>query len=352
MRIDELMTPCPVVDEDVMRLNIARLQAHCTAQGLAFRPHIKTHKLLEVGKLQLQAGAAGINCQKLSEAEVFAAAGFDDILITYNLLGEERLRRLRRLARDARITVVADSAFTVDALDRAMAGEARPLRVMVECDTGAARCGVQTPAAAAALARYIATRPALAFAGLLTYPPPGGGERVAAWLAAARLECEAAGLPVPCVSSGGSPDMWTSSSAGGITEYRAGTYVYNDRSLVAAGACALGDCALSVRATVVSRPTATRAVVDAGSKALSSDLLGLTGHGLVREYPQAAIYALSEEHACVDFTDSALRPDVGEQVSIVPNHVCVVSNLFDRIHFASNGRVTRTLDVAARGCVY
>lgn len=352
MRIAELMTPCPVIDEATLQRNIVRLQTHCNAQGLALRPHIKTHKLLEVGRMQLQAGATGINCQKLSEAEVFARGGFDDILITYNLMGSERLRRLRALTEQARITVVADSSYTVAQLGAAMSGAPSPLSVMVECDTGAARCGVQAPQAAAELARHIHSTPALRFAGLLTYPPVNAGGSVAAWLSQAKQLCEAAGLSVPCISSGGSPDMWKSQRSGCISEYRAGTYVYNDMSLVKRGTCRVEDCALSVRATVVSRPTERRAVIDAGSKALTSDLMGLTGHGWVREYPLARIYSLSEEHACIDLSECPQAPAIGEQISIIPNHVCVVSNLFDRVHFARECEVTRSLEVAARGCVF
>lgn len=352
MHIEELLTPCPVVDERTLQRNITRFQTHCDRAGLALRPHIKTHKLLEVGRLQLAAGAVGINCQKLSEAEVFAAGGFDDILITYNLMGAERLRRLRALTERALVTVVADSSHTVDELQRAMRGAAAPLRVMVECDTGAARCGVQSPEAALELARHIEGNAALQFAGLLTYPPANAGGHVTAWLSSAKELCEQAGLPVATVSGGGSPAMWQAQRAGCLTEYRVGTYVYNDLSLVKSGTCELSDCALTVRATVVSRPVNDRAVIDAGSKALSSDLLGLTGHGWIREYPQARIYGLSEEHACIDVSECAQKPRIGEQISIVPNHVCVISNLFNEVHFVRDGRVTQTLQVAARGCVF
>jgi D-serine deaminase-like pyridoxal phosphate-dependent protein len=134
-----------------------------------------------------------------------------------------------------------------------------------------------------------------------------------------------------------------------VTEYRPGTYIYFDRYQVQKGAATIEDCALTVLATVVSRPTSTRAVLDAGSKALSSDLLGLEGHGMVVEYPEATVRSLSEEHAVVDLPEASDRPRIGETVRIIPNHACVVSNLFDRVHFVRDGRLVETVTVAARG---
>jgi D-serine deaminase-like pyridoxal phosphate-dependent protein len=347
-------TPAIVIDEVVARRNIARFQAHLDRHGVRSRPHIKTHKLPLFARAQIEAGAKGITCQKIGEAEVMADAGLDDILITFNILGPAKLARLKALAgRLRRLAVVADSAVTVDGLAAAFADAPARLHVMVECDTGAGRCGVQTPGEAADLAAQIDAAPGLAFAGLMTYPAPGGAADVERFMGEALAALAARGIACPDVSSGGSPDMWSAGEPGGgpslVTEYRAGTYIYNDRSLVERGACTLDDCALVVEATVVSLPTPTRAIVDAGSKALSSDLLGLTGFGTVVGHPQAEIVALSEEHGTLKVPAGSLA--VGERVRIVPNHVCVVSNLFDSAFLKKPDGTIEEIAIPARGRV-
>lgn len=350
----DVVTPMPVIDEQRLAANIARAQAYMDRHGLAFRPHIKTHKIPAVARQQLEAGAVGINCQKLTEAEVFADAGFDDILITYNLLGAARLQRLRALNdRVARLAVVADSATTVDGLAEVFHTSPQPLTVLVECDTGGGRAGVQTPGQAHELAARIHASKGLRFGGLMTYPAAGGAAQVETFLqktmdllARTRIDC-------PQRSNGGSPDLWQAHLVPSATEHRAGTYVYNDRSMVRAGECRREDLAMHVLATVVSRPTPTRAVLDCGSKTLTSDLLGFTDYGEIEELPGAVITGLSEEHAVVDLSGCSGRlPEVGERVRVIPNHTCVVSNLFDRMVFSSDGRVTRVEEVAARGTVW
>jgi D-serine deaminase-like pyridoxal phosphate-dependent protein len=144
--------------------------------------------------------------------------------------------------------------------------------------------------------------------------------------------------------------MWKAGDLTAVTEYRVGTYIYNDRSLIARKVCAVEDCGLSVLTTVVSRPTGERAIIDAGSKALTSDLLGLDGHGFIPTLPAASIYALSEEHGFVDLRGGAQRPRVGDKVRVIPNHACVVSNLVDRVYAIRGGKVVDVLRVQARGC--
>lgn len=351
--LDQVLTPMPVIDEDRLDANIRRAQAFFDQHGKAFRPHIKTHKIVAVAEAQLAAGAIGINCQKVSEAEVFADAGFEDILITYNILGAAKLSRLRALhARVPRLSVVADSTVTVEGLAGAF-DAAHPLTVLVECDTGGKRCGVQTPQTAAALAERIAAFPALRFGGVLTYPATGGAEAVEAFLSETMALLAAKGIDCPVRSSGGSPDLFKADLVPSATEHRAGTYVYNDRSMVRAGECTQADLAMHVLATVVSRPSDDRAVLDAGSKALTSDLLGFNDYGEIDGFEGARILSLSEEHAVVDISQCRDSfPAIGSQVRIVPNHTCVVSNLFDRMVFHRNGVVTRVEDVAARGTVW
>ncbi len=351
--LNAISTPMPVIDEDRLSANILRAQSYLDEHGKAFRPHIKTHKIPAIAKQQLQAGAIGINCQKVSEAEVFADAGFDDILITYNILGAAKLSQLKALnARIGGLSVVADSAVTIAGLADTFEA-VMPLAVLVECDTGGKRCGVQTPEAALALAEKIVAAPGLRFKGILTYPAPDGAETVENFLRKTMALLAARGIDCPVRSSGGSPDFYSAHLVPSATEHRAGTYVYNDRAMLRAGHCTAGDLAMHVLATVVSRPTADRAVLDSGSKALTSDLLGFSDYGLIEGYEGAKIVSLSEEHAVVDLSGCASgRPEIGDVVKVVPNHTCVVSNLFDRMVFHRNGVVTRVEKVTARGTVW
>lgn len=344
-------TPAVVIDEAVALRNIRAAQARFDALGVKLRPHIKTHKLIHFARMQVAAGATGITCQKTSEAEIFADAGFDDILITYNVLGAEKSARLRAMAQKTRLSVVADNPHVVAGLSAAFADAPQPLTVLVECDTGGGRCGVQTPAAAASLAETIAASPGLRFGGLMTYPAPDSYARTEAFLSEAKALCLRAVGSCETISSGGTPSMAQFPQTTVVTEYRPGTYIYNDRSLVARGATKPADCALTVMATVVSRPTPERAIVDAGSKTLSSDLLGLTGYGLLRDYPGAQITGLSEEHGMVDVSALAHKPEVGEVVAIIPNHACVVTNLFDAVYLKGADGTLRKVSVDARGRV-
>lgn len=351
MALPVVETPAVLIDETIVARNIAKAQAQFTALGVALRPHIKTHKLVRFAKAQLAAGAVGITCQKTSEAEAFARAGCTDITITYNIVGAEKLARLRSLAHLARITVVADSAAVVLGLGEAFAGSVQPLNVLVECDTGQGRCGVQTPDAAVELARLIDGQPGLRFAGLMTYPAPNSHDKVEVFMRTAKAGCLAAVGSCDVITSGGTPSMASFPGGSVVTEYRPGTYIYNDRSLVVRGACGLEDCALTVLATVVSRPTPDRAILDAGSKTLTSDLLGMTGYGLMIDYPGAVITGLSEEHGHVDLSACDAKPEVGDVVAIIPNHACVVTNMFDTVYLHRSGALTGPVAIDARGRV-
>jgi len=340
-------TPAVVIDLDRVTANIAKAQAHADTHGMRLRPHIKTHKLPRFAKAQMEAGAIGITCQKLGEAEVMADAGLTDIFLPYNIMGADKLARLKALAERVQMSVTADNAPTVDGYAATFSKNA-PLTVLVECDTGMGRCGVQTPAEALEMAKHIAAAPGLTFGGLMTYPDTNRHAEAERWLADAVQVLADAGLPAETVSSGGTPGMWHTPSSV-VTEYRPGTYIYFDRSQVAAGVATYADCALVVRTTVISRPTPDRAIIDAGSKALTSDLLGLEGYGYVLTYPEAAITALSEEHGIVDLSKCDTRPEIGDVIEIIPNHACPVSNLYDFVYLSTGGRIIETVPVAARG---
>src|SRR5215472_7491899 len=345
----EYGTPCAVIDMDKVERNIARVQAACAAAGVANRPHIKTHKSPMLAKMQIAAGARGITCQKLGEAEVMAEAGIDDILISYNLLGEEKMARLGALQARANMTVAADNPVVVADLPKAAAASDRPLSVVVECDTGRKRAGVETPAEAIALARQIAASKGLHFGGFMLYPTETGWAEAQKFYDEALAGVREHGLDAAMVSTGGSPNLVNLGKLKGATEHRPGTYIYNDRMQVAAGVATLDDCALTIYSTVVSRAAPERGILDAGSKTLTSDTGGLEGHGLILEHPEARIARFAEEHGFLDLTRSNTRPKVGDVVRIVPNHVCVVVNMMDEVVMVRGDEIVGVLPVAARG---
>jgi D-serine deaminase-like pyridoxal phosphate-dependent protein len=343
----EIETPAAVVDADRLERNLARWQEHCDSVGLANRPHIKTHRSVAIALRQLELGARGITCQKLGEAEVFADAGFDDILISFPLVGQAKGERLAALAGRVRIAVVGDSAAVAEGLSEALAGNGDRVEFLVECDTGFGRTGVQSLDEAVALAALVTRLDGLRFAGLMTYPsPPDTG----AWLRAAREAIEGAGIPVERVSGGGTPTAKRTHELGVVDELRVGTYVYGDRACIANGSVPLEDCALRVVATVVSRPTRDRAIIDAGSKTLTSDLaIDQTGLGQLVEHPEAAIYALNEEHGYVDVSACAEPPEIGERVTVIPNHACTTANMHDQAVLHRGGEIVDVVPTAARG---
>lgn len=349
--LTDLDTPAVTVDLDVMDANIRRVQAHLDAHGIANRPHVKTHKIPAIGARQMAAGAVGITCQKLGEVEVFAdAAVADDVLLTFNVVGRPKVERLVALSRRLRrLAVVLDNEVVARGLSEGAAAHGVEIPFLVECDTGFGRNGVQTPEAALDLARAAMRRPGLRFEGLMTFPNRDPDTRL--FFERALALFERAGVAVPVVSGGGTPALATVEKFPMLTEHRAGTCVYNDVMVVASGWATWDDCALRVRATVVSRPAPDRAIVDAGTKVLTSDLYTVKGYGHVLEYPEATIPALSEEHGTVDLSGCARRPGVGDVVSIVPNHCCVVSNMVDEVHGVRAGAVEVVWRVAARGAV-
>lgn len=346
--IDEIDTPAVLIDIDRVERNIARAQAAADAAGVKLRPHIKTHKLPLFARKQVEAGAAGITCQKIGEAEVMADAGLTDIFLPYNILGKAKLERLKALHGRVMLSVTADSATTIDGLAETFRDSAHPLRVLIECDTGGGRCGVQTKDEALALARRIDAAPGLSFGGLMTFPAPGKAAEAEAWLTAARDLLAENGLACETITSGGTPDMWRRPQGDVVTEYRPGTYIYMDRYQVAKGAATLDDCAATVLATVVSKPTPTRAILDAGSKALTSDTLGLPDYAELIEEPGAKVVGLSEEHGKVELPEGS-KVKVGDRVRVLPDHICPVINLFDQVYLISGDRVVDILPVAARG---
>ena len=371
MHVDDQPTPRVLIDRLRLERNIAAMQAGVSAAGLRLRPHAKTHKSPFVARLQIAAGAVGICCAKLGEAEVFADAGIDDIRLPYPVNPSNAGRVLALLDR-VRLSIIVDHLGVAGAWSETMARAGRTLDVLVKVDVGFHRCGIDPDATgAAAFVLGVARLPGLRFRGLLSHAGHGYharsedelrsiASREAAILADLRTKVEAGGVEVPEVSVGATPTARFSTAQSGLTEMRPGNYVYFDRTQVALGAATFADCALTVYATVVSKPAADRIILDCGSKTLAADVargfVQPPGHGAILEAYGSVhvngsllVERLSEEHATVRVLAGHTPLEPGDRVRVIPNHSCVVSNLVDRIHLVDGTEVVQTLPVAARG---
>ena len=369
MFLSELPTPQVLVDEKRLFANIDRVQHLADSAGLRLRPHAKTHKSPVIARWQVDRGAVGICCAKVGEAEVFVNAGIENVRLPYPVNPGNRARVLG-LMEHASISIVVDHLAVARLWSDAMEAAGRTLDVLVKVDVGFHRCGID-PGHPGALefVRAVSSMRRLRLRGLLSHAGHGyAASSEDALRAVAACEAEilialrdravASGVPIEELSVGATPTLRFSVNERRLTELRPGNYVYFDRTQVALGVATLADCALTVLATVVSKPAVDRIILDCGSKTLSSDpARGFTnpaGYGAVLTMDGSAvdeglvIERLSEEHATVRVVNgTTLEP--GDRVRVVPNHACVVSNLVDVIRLVEGDRVIETLPVAARG---
>ena len=361
----ELETPLPVVDLDRLERNLDTAARYAREHQLGLRPHIKTHKSTRLAAEQLRRGAVGLTCATPYEAEVMSEVA-DDILLAYPPVGALRARRIAALPEHVRLTVALDSATATDDLATAARAADREIAVYVELDLGMHRVGLPVVDDAIALARRIRDSAPLNFAGIAFYPGHirEPSESQDAKLAALReglgdalLRFDRAGVAARSVSGGSTPTMWRTHELPGVTEFRPGTYIFNDRTTAEIGTCAWTDCALTVLATVVSTAVPGQAVIDAGSKALGREPLrgasvGDDGFGSLLEHPEVTVKSMSEEHGILDVSRSTWRPSVGERVRVIPNHVCIVVHLNDVVVGVRGAAVETSWPVAARGRGY
>ena len=356
-----VITPAVLIDVDVLDRNIERMASSVRGRGLELRPHVKTHKTLEIARKQLAAGAVGITVATIGEAEVFAAGGVTDIFIAYPLWVEvPHAKRLRALAAQCRLTVGVDSAESATAMGRQLGADAGGLEVLIEVDSGHHRSGV-LPDEAVEVARAAASA-GLNVAGVFTFPghsykpgmPTGAASNENESLAQAAEVLSQAGFELKTISGGSTPTALISGDTA-ATELRPGVYVFGDAQQLELERCGWEDIALTVAATVVSRHEAgggnmRRVVVDAGSKILGSDRPDwATGYARLPEFPEARVTALSEHHATVVWPDSSDLPPLGTRLRVIPNHVCLTMNLVDEVTVVRGGAVVEQWAVAARG---
>jgi D-serine deaminase-like pyridoxal phosphate-dependent protein len=369
--LTSLPTPFVAIDRSKLRANIAAMQSLARTAGVQLRPHAKTHKSPAIARLQLDAGAVGICCAKLGEAEVFADAGVTDIRLPYpvNPANADRVRAL--LERGVKLSIIVDDVEVARGWSEAMAASGMKLDVLVKVDVGFHRCGVdpESPRALETV-KIVSGLGGLSFRGLLSHAGHGYAaasahelaeiaDREITILRSLAARAREAGVEVAEISVGATPTARFITLQKGATEMRPGNYVFFDRTQAGLGATPLSGCALSIVATVVSRPVASRVIFDAGSKTLTSDAArgfgAATGYGLVfsdldSETPELsiAIERLSEEHAVARvLPECELKP--GDRVRILPNHACTVTNLADRLLLVEGMEVVDEIEVGARG---
>jgi D-serine deaminase-like pyridoxal phosphate-dependent protein len=350
MHIEELDTPALIVDLDGLEENLDRYQRYFDQHGIGLRPHIKTHKCVAIAHMQMRRGAIGITCQKLGEAEIMAAGGIDrDILIPFNIIGRQKLERLTALARRTRLTVAADSRYTIDGLSTAAVARDVEVGVIIELDQG--RTGVPTAEAAVELGKAVDSAPGLELRGVMIMPAPPS---VRPFLREVLDAFDRAGLPHPIVSGGSTPSAFTAHEIPELTEFRAGEYPVGGVKHLELGTHTVNQCAGRVLATVVSRPNENRAVIDAGSKSLSAATASFHDQvvmGYVVEYPQARLSGASEEHGQIDLSACERKPEIGERVQVILAHPCPCFNEHDEIYALRENQVEAVWSVDARGAI-
>jgi D-serine deaminase-like pyridoxal phosphate-dependent protein len=358
--LDTLPTPAAVVELNRLAANLERMQRYVAVHGLGLRPHTKTHKARWLGEEQVGRGAVGLTVATPAEAEAVGAAA-PELLVAYPALGA-RADAVAAVGMERPTLVALDSIAAVEALRSAVrraGGDASRVGVLVEVDVGMRRCGVADGAAALEIARAcgdeVVYRGVMFYPGHIREPVAEQGaslEALAGAVEAVVGELGEAGFAPDIVSGGSTPTAFRSHEVPHQTEIRPGTYVFNDRTTAAIGACAWEDCAYTILATVVSTAVPGQAVVDAGSKALSSDELrapGYGGYGQLLDRPEVTVARLSEEHGVLDLSGTAWRPRVGDRVRIIPNHVCVSVNLQPVVYGVREGMVERAWALDARG---
>ncbi len=347
MNIAALDTPTLVADLDVLEQNIDGMAQHCHRLGIPLRVHTKTHKVPEIAKLQVAAGSQGITCQKLGEAKVMVDAGVDNILIPYNIVGKPKLKRLTALVQRALITVALDSEETATGISQQAITDRCVVPVIVELDTGSGRCGVQSPQAAQHLAQQIMKMRGIDFQGIMTYP---SNVRAKPFIEETLDLLSSDGIPVNIISGGGTGSEAASKELG-CTETRSGSYVYEGMTRVGNSEMLTPDrCVLRVIVTVVSTPTPDRIIIDGGMKTFTS--YPPTPYGHIIEHPDAKIYGMSVEHGHVDVSECSHRFNVGEQLSVIPLHQGMTSNLHDTLVGIRGDQVEAIWQIAGRGKVF
>ncbi|MDF2724943.1 MAG: D-threonine aldolase [Paenibacillus sp.] len=360
-----LLSPYAFIHIEQVEANMKAMADRLRAAGIDHWPHIKTHKSVRFARMQMAFGAKGITVAKLSEAEVMAEAGIGPLLIAFPIIGEQNLLRLQKLAQKTKIRTIVDSSVVAEGLSRAGEAIGAKIEVLIEIDPGTHRGGVQPGQGVLDLAQVLDRLPGIELVGVMTYSGQlvYGAKSEEDIMKLAETEAKLLtdtkalllehGFKITVTSGGSTPASFYPEHMQGISESRAGNYVFGDRKAVALGLMKEEECALRVSATVVSTPLPGYSTIDAGSKTLTTDLSMMnTGFGGIVGKPGVELAKLNEEHGYLRFDPEHDRFDIGERVEIIPNHSCVIPNLCDKIALFREGVADGYVTVDARGKNY
>lgn len=362
MKKEALCTPNIVLDLKQLESNIKEMADQVAKGGVQVRPHIKTHKTIEIANMQMKYGAVGITAARLEEAEVMMGAGFDDIFIANELVGVDKIRRLARLAKRIKVRTCVDSFALATMLSEAAQACHVTFEVLLDVNTGLNRTGV-SPEEAVQLGTQINALPGIRLSGVFSFAgyKPGipdqavrkrWAEQEAGIAVSVCAQLREKGVGAAIVSVAGTSSAVYASKVPGVTEVRPGTYVFNDLNYTRMGIAPLSSCALRIRASIISRPSTDRAVIDAGSKVLTTEkkVNGADdpGYGYIVQCPGTKIAALWEEHGVLHLDEDGKQLSVGDMIDIIPNHVCPTVNLQHVMYGLNGDRVESVFTVAAK----
>jgi D-serine deaminase-like pyridoxal phosphate-dependent protein len=352
--VEDLDTPALLIDLDAMERNIQQIAAQCAQYGVGWRPHTKGLKVPAVARRCIEAGAIGVTCAKVAEAEWLVEGGIDHILIANQVIGAAKLDRVARLRRQADVIFAVDSAEGLAQASAAGVRNGVDLAVVVEVDTGMARCGVAPGEATLAFARQVERATGVKLVGLEGWEGHATSvtdvcekeqviQTAVGQLVSSAELCREFGLPIEIVSAGGTATYMQSTKIAGVTEVQAGGGVYGDRTYVGRWGAPL-EIALNLLVTVISRPIPTRIVTDAGRKAQTADM----GGPLLKDVPNVESYSLHAEHGVVTLSEPSDTPKVGDKLRVIPGYGDWTVFLHDTIFAHRNGRVEEVWPVAPR----
>lgn len=358
------MTPYVKIDNLKTRNNIKNMIDSLTKYNIKHRPHVKTHKIVELAKLEIEIGAMGISCATLTELEVMAAAGINNILLAFPLIGDTQCRNLYKILKeyDVEFTTIVDSEEGLAGLDAVGERLNKKINVYIDIDSGGHREGVQSDNVLS-FARSVLEKKWIKLTGLFTYfghiyqcetkDHAKKSKEEANILLSHKRTLEENGIQIDNLSGGSTVSSSNPDQLTGITESRAGNFIFYDMNAVYLGLVSPEECALRVVAKVVSKPLAGRLTIDAGSKALSSDnpLKG-DAYGYVISHPELKIVNLNEEHGFIEYNTEEVNLNIGDNIEIVPNHACVISNLYNKVFLFEGNELLRPMEVDAKGKSY
>ena len=363
-RYDFIDTPALIIDYNIMMENIKFMQSKADKYGVKLRPHTKTHRMPELAKLQMEAGAKGITVAKVGEAEVMAESGLSDIFIANEIVGISKLERIRELSRKINISIGVDNKCQIDQLEEVFKKEEKAIEVLIEIEVGENRSGIIKDEDLIDLANYIKTKNKVILKGVFsheghTYNVDNVDKCIEASVESQKRTIECAniirelGIDIDTVSIGATPSLMHSNILPGITEIRPGTYILMD---VGQGS-AISDyskCAAMVLATIISKPNEERVVLDTGAKALTAQArtLGICatgGNGLVKNSNNIRLAKVYDEHGLINNSDFSNRVNVGDKIEIIPNHICPVCNLYEKAYLVCEGEIIKEVSILGRG---